>query len=215
MKARFAMALFCTLLGSCASVLESNEPAVQSYVLRAGTAAVTPDSIPSRERPVLHVEALRAGPGLDSDHIVLLRADRRFDSYAGSRWADEMPRMLEALVVDALRDSGAYHAVFGDAAPFPADYSVAITIRRFEADYAASERAPTVHVVFDVAVGRRSDRALLGAFSLAAAQPAAENRMSAVVAAFEAATQRALTDLAQRVEQATQKVDSPDPSIKR
>jgi cholesterol transport system auxiliary component len=215
MKPQFALALACVWLGSCASVLESNEPAVQTYVLRAGTTAATPETTASRERPVLHIEALRAGPGLDSDHIVLLRADRRFDSYAGSRWADEVPSMLEALVVDALRDSGAYHAVFGDAAPFPADYTVAITIRRFEADYSASERAPTVHVVFEVAVGRRSDRALLGAFSIAAQQAAAENRMSAVVAAFEAATQRALADLTQQVSLAAQKVDRPEPSIKR
>jgi cholesterol transport system auxiliary component len=215
MKARFALLPACALLGSCASVLESNEPAVQSYVLRTRQATPVANGVSSSERPVLHVEALRAGPGLASDHIVLLRADRRFDSYAGSRWADEVPPMLEALVVDALRDTGAYRAVFGDAAPFPADYALAITIRRFEADYTTNERAPTVQVAFDVAVGRRSDRALLGAFSIAAQQAASENRMSAVVAAFEAATQRALADLTQQVQLAAQKVDKPDPSMSR
>jgi cholesterol transport system auxiliary component len=196
-------------------VLESNEPPVQSYVLRAEAGAAAVSEASGNNLPVMQVEAVQTGPGLDSDHIVLLRADRRFDSYAGSRWADEMPQMIEALVVDSLRDSGAYRAVFGDAAPFPADYTIAVTVRRFEADYTDSSAAPTVQVALDVAVGRRSDRALLAAFSSVASAAATENRMSAVVAAFERATQSALRNLREQTLAATQKLDSPDASIKR
>lgn len=213
MRAVLSIVVCSTWLGACSTVLESNEPPVQSYVLRAGVGAELTDA-PSGA-PVVQVETVQTGPGLHSDHIVLVRADRRFDSYAGSRWADEVPPMIEALVVESLRSAGTYRAVFGDAGPFPADYSVAVTVRRFEADYTASGSVPTVHVAFDVAVGRRSDRMLLAAFSSTAQVTAAENRMSAVVAAFESATQRALQDLTERTRAATQKLDNPDASIKR
>ncbi len=39
------------------------------------------------------VQRPEAGPGLDSDRIVLLRSDSRFDFYAASRWAAPAPDM--------------------------------------------------------------------------------------------------------------------------
>lgn len=211
----YGVALASLLLVSCAGVLESNEPAPQSYVLRSGArpdAAAKPGAGPMQ---VLQIERVQAGPGLDTDYIVLVRADRRFDYFAGSRWADSTPQLIEALLVDTLRDSGRFRAVFGNTAAFPPDYSLSATVRRFEADYAAGEETPTVHVVFDVSLGRRKDGALLAAFSAAARTTARENRMTAVVAAFEAATQTALADVSQRVLATLQNVDSPEASISR
>ena len=59
-----------------------------------------------------------AGPGLDSERIALLRSDQRFDFYAASRWAAPAPDLIESVMVDALRATGAFSAVFDDAAPF-------------------------------------------------------------------------------------------------
>ncbi len=199
-------------VSACSSGFRSSEPPVQTYVLRLASTPAAASTVAAP--PVLQIQRPTTGPGLDTDRILLVRANNRVDIYAASRWADNAPTMLEALIVDAMRDSGEFRAVFGDVAPFPPDYLLRIHLRRFEADY-TSGGVPTVHVVLDAALGRRDGRTLLAAFSVAKSAPAGEDRMSAVVRAFEKATQAALAELALNVRAALQKVESPDPSIKR
>jgi ABC-type uncharacterized transport system auxiliary subunit len=104
--------------------------------------------------------------------------------------------------------------VFGDTPAFPPDVQLRVSLRRFEADYSAGG-APTIHVAFDAAIGRRDGRELLAAFSIGKSVRASEDRMSAVVSAFETASQAAITELAGTLRATLQKVDSPDASIKR
>jgi cholesterol transport system auxiliary component len=145
------------------------------------------------------VQRPEAAPGLDSNRIALLRSDRRFDFYAASLWAAPTPDVVEALVVDALRNTGNFSAVFDDAAPYAPRYDLRITLRRFEADYTAGGTAPTVHVVLDCTLGRHRDRALLATFTAQGAAPAAEDRLSSVVAAFEAAAASAMSEVTRNV----------------
>jgi ABC-type uncharacterized transport system auxiliary subunit len=56
-----------------------------------------------------------------------------------------------------------------------------------------------VRVVLDATLARRGDRAVLAAFTVEASSAAAEERMSAIVAAFERATGEALSALARQV----------------
>ncbi|HPF25419.1 MAG TPA: ABC-type transport auxiliary lipoprotein family protein [Steroidobacteraceae bacterium] len=216
-RAVLPLAFAALLTSGCASVLESNEAPVQSYVLRAAVAPVDHTGQPSANdlRPVLQVRRVEATAGLDTHRIAVVRADRRFDSYAASRWTDNAPALVESLVVETLRNSGQYRAVFGDAGGFAPDYSLNLVLRRFEAQYSAQDGAPTIVVVLDAALGRREDRALLAAFSVEASAPAAADRMSSVVAAFESATQDALAQLSARLTTALQNVDNPEPSISR
>ena len=73
------------------------------------------------------------------------------------------------------------------------------TLRRFEADYTSGGRAPTVQVVLDCTLGRHRDRALLGSFTASGSAAASEDRVGSVVAAFEAATGAAMTELGRAV----------------
>ena len=201
-KALAAMAAALPLaLSGCGSLLESSVAAPQTYVLRlpgaaASGAAITVGSV--------LVQRPEAGPGLDSNRIALLRSDRRFDFYAASLWAAPTPDLVEALVVDALRNTGTFSAVFDDSAPYAPRYDLRITLRRFEADY-TNERngpggtAPTVRVVLDCTLGRHRDRALLASFTAQGAVPATEDRLSSIVAAFETAAATAMAEVARNV----------------
>jgi cholesterol transport system auxiliary component len=133
--------------------------------------------------------------------IALLRSDRRFDFYAASLWAAPAPDVVESAVIDALRSSGSFTAVLDDASPFVPRYDLRITLQRFEADYTndgkrGDSRAPMVHVVLDCTLGRHRDRALLSSFTAQGSALATEDRLGAVVAAFEAATAGAMAELA-------------------
>src|SRR6476659_2114777 len=138
-------------LAGCGSVFESSIPASQAYVLRLPPPASRAEGAAAGS---VRVQRPEAGPGLDSDRIALLRSDRRFDFYAASRWAAPAPDLVESVMLDALRATGSFSAVFDDTAPFAPVYNLRCGLRRFESDYTserggAGGRAPTVHVALD------------------------------------------------------------------
>ena len=201
-----ALSLGLSLLGGCGGLLETTIPAPQAYVLRLTPRA--PASPPATPYGTLQLQRPEAGPGLDSDRIALLRSDNRFDFYAASRWAAPAPDLVESVILDALRAGGSFTAVFDDTSPYAPRYSLRVTMRRFEADYSASGGAPTVYVVLDCTLGRHRDRELLASFTAQGSAVAGEDRLTAVVAAFDAASAAAMAQLEQSVATALSAAES-------
>jgi cholesterol transport system auxiliary component len=187
----FALCLPLALSG-CGSLLDSKLAAPQTYVLRL-PANASPAAQPTAGS--LLVQRPEAGPGLESNRIALLRTEHRFDFYAATLWAAPTPDVVESVVVDALRGTGTFSAVLDDASPYAPQYDLRITLRRFEADYTDGGGVPTVQVVLDCTLGRHRDRALLASFTAQGSARAGEDRLSSVVAAFEAATSAAMVEL--------------------
>ena len=202
-----ALSLGLSLLGGCGGLLETTIPAPQAYVLRlTPRAPASPPATPPYG--TLQLQRPEAGPGLDSDRIALLRSDNRFDFYAASRWAAPAPDLVESVILDALRAGGSFTAVFDDTSPYAPRYSLRVTMRRFEADYSASGGAPTVYVVLDCTLGRHRDRELLASFTAQGSAVAGEDRLTAVVAAFDAASAAAMAQLEQSVATALSAAES-------
>jgi cholesterol transport system auxiliary component len=182
-------------LTGCSFGLQSDAPVVQTYVLRA--APVKVDTPPRGAASVRLARPLPA-PGLESDRIVLVQPDHRLTHFAGSRWVGPLPEVVEALAVETLRGSGAWRTVHDSRTSFPAEYSLQITIRRFDADYSSQSPTPIVRVALECMIGRRFDREVLASFSAEASEDVGENRLSAVVGAFERALNTALATVAER-----------------
>lgn len=180
----------CALLAAC-GVLRSNVVQRQAYVLR--TAA--PAGASAAKEPVsatLQIMRPFPAPGLESDHILLVHADRRLDYYDGSRWAAPLPDVVAAFVAETFRASGAFRSVVDERAPLAADYLLRISVRHFEAQYASDGAAPQVRVTFDCILARRSDRSAVTSFVAEGVSDADSNRMQPVVVAFELASQAAV-----------------------
>jgi len=180
------------MLTACSGVFESDLAAPQTYVLRLPP-ATAPE--PAAGAGSVLVQRPEASPGLESERIALLRSGLRFDFYSASRWAAPAPDVVESAIVDTLRATGAFSAVFDDSAPFAPRYSLRCTLRRFEADYTKGGAAPTVFVTLECTLGRHRDRELLASFTAQGSAAAAEDRLNAVVAAFESATTSAMSEL--------------------
>jgi cholesterol transport system auxiliary component len=176
--------------------LHSDQPPVQVYTLDPVTAESKPEA--AGDAASLLVLRPQAAPGLDTEHIALRRSAQRLDYYAASRWPAPLPEFLQSLAIEALRASGKFRSVQPDRGAFAADEVLQIEIRRFQAEY-AGEGAPVVHVQLLATLGRRNDRSVLASVSAEGSAPAAENRMQAVIAAFQSAVGTALTDLAARL----------------
>jgi len=198
-------------LTACGSVFESDLAAPQAYVLRLPLAPA-PEANGDAGRVV--VQRPEASPGLESERIALVRSEQRFDFYAASRWAAPAPDVIASVMIDALRATGAFSAVLDDSAPFAARYSLRCMLRRFEADYTKERGAPTVFVALDCSLGRRRDRELLASFVAQGSARATEDRLNAVVAAFETATAAAMSELGRAASAAVanEKPDSDKPA---
>jgi cholesterol transport system auxiliary component len=218
--------LACTVLGlaACSSGLRSGAAEPVTYVLRAapvasasgqGSAApgtpaavdashagASPGAAPAAAARLagvtLQVTRVLAQPGYAGDRILLVRPDRSLDFFAASRWPEPLPAVVATLAAETLRGTGALRAVHDDAAPFSADYSLRIAIRRFDAEYTNGAAAPRVRVAVECTVGRASNRAVLGAFDAETTVDAGGNRMGAVVEAFEQAAQAVMSVVAAR-----------------
>jgi cholesterol transport system auxiliary component len=200
-----AGALLALALAGC-SGLTSRDVVTVSYVLRppavatpaapgAGAAAASADRLAATSLKVVRVVAQ---PGYSGDRILLLGDDRSLGFFAASRWVEALPAVVGTLAVESLRGTARLRAVHDENAPFSADYTLRLTIRRFDAQYAASGQAPRVTVGLECAIGRRTDRSTVASFAVEGQATASEDRMRDVVAAFEQAAQQALAEAVRR-----------------
>jgi cholesterol transport system auxiliary component len=184
------LALLLCLAG-CNGLFHSNARPEEVYYLRA-----TP--VPPGAAPVatsLRFNRPTADPGRQSTQIMLVKSDRRMSFFLAARWPASPANVIETLAVEKLRGSDLWQSVADSGSPFPSDYIVLVNVRRFEADYTGGSVAPDVHVVLDCIVGRREGREVVRSFIAEGTAPAAANKLSAVVAAFEVATNAALDSL--------------------
>lgn len=201
--------LLVLAVGGCASWLRSDAPPVQVYTLQAATpSASAADSHPAVEAS-LRVAHPLAAPGLGTSQIVLLQPDHRMNVYAASMWAADAPALIEALATQTLRAGDEWSSVVDAESPFPTDYLLQISIRRFDADYSAGTNAPpTVHVTLDCTLGATEGRTVIASFIAEGSAAAGANRLSEVVAAFQQATDQALASLSQQTFAAVRGVSS-------
>jgi cholesterol transport system auxiliary component len=180
----------CLLInaGCVGSAFDSELPAQHVYVLSPLPAANEGGS----PMPVgLTVVRPTARPGLDTDRIAVLQADRRLDYYAGARWGAETQFVVQDLLVQSLRNTGRLGIVQGDLSQFATDYVLQIDIADFQAEDMGGGANPTVRIRFVCTLGRLKDRRPLADFTAAGTAPATANTLGATVAAFDAAYQQA------------------------
>jgi ABC-type uncharacterized transport system auxiliary subunit len=130
--------------------------------------------------------------GLDTDRIAALYPDRRLVYYAAARWSAPLAGVVQDLVARTFHTHANLHSVTNDASMVSAGYWLEIEVTDFQAEYMAGQTSPTIHVHFQAAVGKARDRRVLDRFEANAMQAAADNRMTAIVAAYEQAADSAL-----------------------
>jgi cholesterol transport system auxiliary component len=191
-------------VAGCSGLLHSNAPSVQIYTLRAPSASDAGTDQTAAAAASIRVAHPRAAPGLETAQIVLLQSDHRMDVYAASAWAAEAPMLLESLAVATLRGSGHWRSVQDAESPFPSDYLLQISLAHFDADYSDDTGAPpTVRVTLDCTLGKAESRDIITTFVASGSAVAGANRLGEVVAAFQQATDAALTSLSQQAAAAT------------
>ena len=200
-------------LAACTgSLFQSKAPPPVVYLLSplAGSptaGAPAASGLPAATIPVdLTVLKPRVRPGLESDRIAVLYPDRHLDYFAGARWSGPLAEVLQDLAVKEFRDHANLRSVSGDASVFATAYWLEIEVADFQAQYASAAAAPTVHVHFLARLGSSGNRRILGQFEANALQPAAENRLTAIIDAYAHATDAAWGEIVAHADETLAKI---------
>jgi ABC-type uncharacterized transport system auxiliary subunit len=148
----------------------------------------------------------RMRPGLESDRIAVLYPDRHLDYFAGARWSGPLAEVLQDLAVQEFRDHANLRSVGGDASVFPSAYWLEIEVADFQAEYPSAAAAPSVHVHYLARLGSSGNRRILGQFEADVRQPAAANRLSAIVDAYAHAADAAWVEIVAHADEAFAKI---------
>ena len=199
------------LLGGCTgSLLRSDAEAPDTFRLglAPATDAATAGTTPEASALAIAVARPRAAAAIDSDRIAVHSAGNRFDYYSAARWAESAPQMLQQNLVAALAATAQFGGgVMTAPARVPTELLLDVELRRFEAvttgaDAASAGAAPVVHVQVQVSLVDSRRAARVTSFVSEAAVPASENRLGAVVAAFDRANAQVVVDISTRVQAA-------------
>jgi cholesterol transport system auxiliary component len=174
------------------SLLKTNLPVATTYVLAAAPATTPGEAVLTAD---LAVSQATATPGLDTDRIAVLHEARRLDYYLDTQWGAALPQVVQAMVVGSLQNQKWFRSVTSEQARVNTNYWLELEVRDFQAEYASDDAAPIVRVTLVGSLIRIKDRKLLAVEPATITVTATENKLSAVVAAFESAAQQAALSL--------------------
>jgi cholesterol transport system auxiliary component len=178
------------LLGACSSLTGKREPfTVYSPRYTAPTdAAKTP--------PVqwqLTIDTPLAGDALDTSRMLVMPTPGAIENYKGGRWADTMPLMLRALLIEAFQDSGRIEGIGATASGLHADFSLAIDLHDFETQY--RDGAPHAMIRLNAKLNDISVNRVRAARMFEADEPVSGTQAADASAAFERALDQLLAQM--------------------
>lgn len=185
------------VLAACVTLLPKSQPA-QLYRFGANQPAPAQSAAPQTTTRLFSV---RLAPvtferASASDQILTVEGDRT--AYiGGARWVTSATSLFEAAVDQAfdVHKGGARLLARGETTH--ADYALKLDVRRFEAGYDNGQgAAPTITVEVYAALGNLTDPTADRQRTFRANVPADDNRVGAIVRAFDKAIRSVLGDLA-------------------
>jgi cholesterol transport system auxiliary component len=187
--AGFVLALSVSLAG-CVTLFPKAVP-VQLYRFDA---AVQP--APGSGRAF----AVRTGmsdfdPASSGDRIMTVDGDQ-IAYVADGRWAVPASQLFDEAVAHGFDAPGDAARLVAPGQASRAEYRLRLQVIHFEARYTSGPTAaPTIVVTVRATLDRQSDLGLVGTQEFEAQVPASENRVSAMVSAYDAATSKVVGDL--------------------
>jgi ABC-type uncharacterized transport system auxiliary subunit len=199
-KRTLLIALLGATLAACAGSLFKNKAAPPTMYMLGATRKTPAADPPGDNLPAdLAILRPRVRAGLDTDRIAALYPDRRMDYFADVRWSGPLDEVLQDLAVQEFHANLKGSNVSADASVFASAYWLEIEVTDFQAEYRDTGSPPTVHVHLQARIGNSGDRHVLARYEPDVREAAADNRMSAIVDAYNRAADNALSEIAEGV----------------
>lgn len=145
----------------------------------------------------LLVEPPAAAAGLDSLRIPLQSTALKLDYYADAAWTDRAPRMVQTLIVESFENSGRIVSVGRESIGLRANYILKTELREFQAEYVENglDQPPTIRVRINAKLVEIPRRAIIAGDNFEASTVVSDNRLDAIVIAFDDALGKVLKRL--------------------
>ncbi|GAB3375968.1 ABC-type transport auxiliary lipoprotein family protein [Azotobacter armeniacus] len=169
------------LLGSltACSVLPEAE---QIHVYRLPGAPLQAQAATARLDQALRIATPKADRMLGSARIAVVPEGNRISSYQGARWSDDAPTLLRDRLIEAFREDGRTASVSSDDNHLYADLELLGDLRGFHSEYAGGK--PQVRISLDVNLVHSASQRILASRRFEIRQPAQDEQLDSVVAAF-------------------------------
>ncbi|HSH48458.1 MAG TPA: ABC-type transport auxiliary lipoprotein family protein [Halomonas sp.] len=184
--------LVAALLLSACSVLPTPTP-LRTFTLPEAPLEKLPqerriaDAAPTLDL-TLRVETPRANAPLDGVRILVQPSARELKIYAGSRWRDRAPVLLQERLIHALRRGGRLGAIVDDSSRARDDVLLSSRLAGFHSRY--RQDAPEVVIELDAQLIDARQGRVLASRRFSSVQPADGENIEAIVAAFGRAADR-------------------------
>lgn len=188
-----------SLLAGCGTLTKATED-LDAYTL--SPLAGRGDGRSSNKHLV--VELPTSSGALATDRILIKPNPLQAEYLPEGRWVDATPLLLQGLLVSSLQNSGAFRLVGRDSAGLVPDYRLLVEVSAFQAEIVATDVPATpVRVVLTMTLVRDGDGTLIASRRFDQTSLAPNRDALGVVAAFDEATGKVLSDVVSWVSRLT------------
>lgn len=177
-------------LSACSGLTRSDKPPVKTWWLVPYVEAAP---IIRTEKTKLLETSVTVVPGLDTNRILTLSGDAVLNRYSGARWAEHLPELLGSLTTRTLESSGHFEVVSARVSGERETCNLQLEIQEFFANLGPVGQTTGVSIVARGRFDCDAEASVL--IRLSASVPVREQRMSAIIAAFQQAVDVIMKDL--------------------
>lgn len=131
----------------------------------------------------LAVARVTGTPSIDTPRIAVKRTGVEVEYFADARWIDRPPALVQPLLVQSFRSSGAIAVVGDDRASFRPNFVLACDITAFQA--IEGEGQPAARVVIASSLTEMPRREVVGSTEIGRTVEAAAGDLNAITQAFD------------------------------
>lgn len=157
-----------------------------------------PADLPRREAAPLRIDVIVEEPttsgALATERIMIQPAARQAQYLPGAAWADPAPLLMQTLMLRALDATGGFEYVGRRPLGPGGDFAIVTELVDFQAVLNPDGEAATVEVRMTSRIVRERGVSIVASRTFAASQPAPSLSDADLVAAFDAATGRVISD---------------------
>lgn len=180
-------------LGACSLSLGGDDAdAPKLYQLTAPTEFT--DGLPKLSAKLV-IEAPLSGSAIASEMIVARPSRTRLEYYAGARWSDQTPRLIQTRLSEAFANSGSVIALNKRSTGIRGDYTLQSDLIAFESDISEEASRPVVRIRMMVRLIRRSDHEIVAMRDFERNEEAPSSGVPIVVEAFDTAARALIQEI--------------------
>ncbi|NNF23429.1 MAG: hypothetical protein HKN63_01280 [Rhodobacteraceae bacterium] len=189
---RLSILLLTLLLPGCSAISALGQASQPLEIYELQTPAV--QQAASRRNIELVVEEPSASGALAIERVMIRPAPFQAQYLPGVRWADTAPVMLQTLMVRSLTETGALGSVGRRPVGTAGDYAILSELTDFQAELADQRGGAVIRVRLILRIVRERDARVVATRTFSVTEGAASTDTDAIVAAFDLATSRLLSD---------------------